>query len=313
MNQDHADWRPLEVTPSIAGTPAGADGLLAYLDTADVAGLLAQHRALLLRGFDVPEERLEEVTGRLLQHRDPYVHGNSPRTKVGDNIYTSTEFPPEYVISMHNELSYAHVWPSRLLFFCAQPAQTGGATPLVHGALWLESLSPELRAAVKDGVCYRQFLHGGAGLGKSWQETFETKDEAEVERFLAASAADWEWTGDGGLRISQTRPATTRHPVTGEEVWFCQLDQWHPATLGEETMRELMAIVPEDELPQSVTFADGSPIPEQFAIEVRDQGLRLAVDVGWQRGDVLVIDNVAVAHGRRTFSGSRRVLVSMAQ
>jgi len=69
--------------------------------------------------------------------------------------------------------------------------------------------------------------------------------------------------------------------------------------------------LPEDELPQSVTFADGTPIPAEYVTQVRDRGLALAVDVDWQEGDLLVIDNVLVAHGRRPFAGSRRVLVAM--
>jgi alpha-ketoglutarate-dependent taurine dioxygenase len=291
--------------------PGDPDGLMKYLDEADVDGLLLEHRALVFRGFDVTEETFERVSSHLLRRREAYVHGNSPRTKVGDNIYTSTEFPPEYDISMHNELSYAHVWPSRLLFCCTRPAKSGGATPVLHGGLWLDAVGTEIRDAFRAGVCYRQYLHGGVGLGKSWQETFETDDPATVDEYLRAGDATWEWTDTGGLKVSQVRPAMIAHPVTGEEVWFSQMDQWHPATLGEETMRELAAIVPEDELPQSVTFADGRPIPAQYATTVRDIGLTLAVDVAWQGGDVLLIDNAAVAHGRRSFSGSRRVLVGM--
>ncbi|MGW3046215.1 TauD/TfdA family dioxygenase [Kitasatospora sp. NPDC001159] len=39
--------------------------------------------------------------------------------------------------------------------------------------------------------------------------------------------------------------------------------------------------------------------------------MALAVDVDWRQGGVLVIDNVAAAHGRRAFTGSCRVLVAM--
>jgi hypothetical protein len=65
-----------------------------------------------------------------------------------------------------------------------------------------------------------------------------------------------------------------------------------------------------DELPQSVTFADGSPIPASYAVHVREQGLAGAVDVSWRAGDLLLIDNVLVRHGRRPFTGQRRVLMS---
>jgi hypothetical protein len=310
---DARAWKPLKLTPGDLGVAAGLDGLIGYLDATDIAPALTEHRALLFSGFGAGEPDLDRIASRLLPRRQAYVHGNSPRTKVGDNIYTSTEFPAEYDISMHNELSYAHTWPSRLLFFCVQPAEGGGATPLIHGGLWLEEVGQEIRDAVRDGVHYRQYLHGGLGLGKSWQETFETADRGAVEEFLASSEAAWEWTRSGGLKVSQVRPATVRHPVTGEEVWFSQLDQWHAASLGEETMRELMAILPEDELPQSVAFADGSAIPAHYALHVRRTGLELAVDVAWQRGDVLLIDNVAVGHGRRAFTGGRKVLVAMSE
>ena len=107
------------------------------------------------------------------------------------------------------------------------------------------------------------------------------------------------------------RHATIRHPVSGTEVWFNQSDQWHTAALDAETAAALTELFSPDELPQSVTYADGSPIPAEHVIHVRDQGLASAVDVDWRAGDLMVIDNVLVAHGRRPFTGPRRVLVAM--
>ncbi|GAB1510976.1 TauD/TfdA family dioxygenase [Actinophytocola sp. KF-1] len=305
-------WAPLVITPAAAEQEATAAGLLAVLAETDVIDkLLLEHKALVFRGFGLGADRLDEAIDRLLSTRLAYVHGNSPRTKVGSNLYTSTEYPPEFTISMHNELSYSHSWPARLLFYCQQAAQTGGATPVVDAAAWLASLDPEVRDAYRGGVRYMQNMHGGRGFGKSWQDTFETDDRAAVEAFLADAGASWEWKADGGLRVTQVRPSTTRHPVTGDEVWFNQSDQWHPAALDDEVGIALRDALPEDELPQSVTFADGSPIPAEYVTQVRDRGLALAVDVDWQEGDLLVIDNVLVAHGRRPFTGPRRVLVAM--
>lgn len=306
------EWRPLVVTPTDAGVEATAAGLIRYLrDRTDLDQLLVDEKALVFRGFGVDEAHLEPVMDLLLPGRLAYVHGNSPRTKVGDNLYTSTEYPPEYTISMHNELSYAHAYPSRLMFSCQLAAETGGATPLVDGARWLDALDDELVDAFSGGVRYLQNLHGGMGLGKSWQDTFETSDRDDVERFLAASEASVEWRKDGGLRIVQLRPATIKHPQTNAEVWFNQADQWHPAGLGDETAQALAQIMPAEELPQAVTLADGSPIPDEWAVQIRDRGLESAVDVDWVTGDVLLIDNLLVGHGRRPFTGKRRVLVAM--
>lgn len=304
-------WAPHEITPATADVPANGSGLLEYLQGLPSLGeLLTCEKAIVFRGFHVTEKTLDPLLQTLLPKRLAYVHGNSPRSKVGNNIYTSTEYPSNLTISMHNELSYAARWPSRLAFFCAQAPGSGGATPVVDGVRWLNSIDLEIREAFAPGVRYMQNLHDGIGLGKSWQETFETDDRAAVEAFLDDADAKYQWTADG-LRISQTRPATVRHPITGEEVWFTQFDQWHPAGLGDAAAAALALIMDEDQLPQSVAFADGSPIPGEYAIHVRDQGLAAAVDVNWQAGDLMLIDNVSVGHGRRPFTGSRRVLVAM--
>ncbi|MEU9510913.1 TauD/TfdA family dioxygenase [Micromonospora sp. NPDC048170] len=309
MNE-HASWKPLEITPESAGCAPSAEGLVGHLRELDLAEVLTAEKALVFRGFGVRPETLDPVMDLLLPRRLAYVHGNSPRTKVGRNVYTSTEYPARYTISMHNELSYAAQWPARLLFFCQIAAETGGATPVVDAALWLDSLDPQLRADFAGGLRYQQNLHDGMGLGKSWRETFETDSRDEVEEFLAGAGATWEWTADG-LRVIQLRPATLRHPVTGVEVWFNQADQWHPAGLDDDIARVMTQVMGPDELPQSVTFADGSPIPDEYVTQIRDRGLEAAVDVDWRVGDLLLIDNVLTAHGRRPYTGDRRVLVAM--
>ncbi|MET9301026.1 TauD/TfdA family dioxygenase [Micromonospora aurantiaca] len=303
-------WRPHEIGTAFAGTKDLA-GWLDDLGPTRLAELLVDRKALVFRGFDVTPESIDAVFDRLVPDRLPYVHGNSPRTRVGRNLYTSTEYPRQFTISMHNELSYAHRWPARLAFFCEKAAESGGATPVLCGALWLASLDAEVREAFAGGVRYVQNLHDGFGFGKSWQQTFETEDRAAVEEFLGRSEAEWEWGADG-LRITQYRAAVTTHPVTGAAVWFNQADQWHPAGLGDKASADMYAILEPDEFPQHVTFADGSPIPDAYVEQIQSRALDNAVDVNWRAGDVLLIDNVLTAHGRRPFEGTRRVLVAMA-
>jgi len=304
-------WKPCVLTPSDLNISAGADGLRAAVsDKAWVDSALIREKALVFRKFGVSADELEPLLRLFLPDRLPYVHGNSPRTKVGDNVYTSTEYPAEHTISMHNELSYCGQWPARLLFYCKQAPATGGATPVVDGERWLTSLDPEVRDAFAIGLRYTQNLHDGFGFGRSWQDTFETADRAHVEKVLRAQYCEWEWKPDG-LRIWQVRAATTRHPVTGAEVWFNQADQWHLSALDGETAAALREMLAPEDMPQSVTFADGSPIPDAYITQIRKRGLDEAVDINWSEGDLLVIDNVLVGHGRRPFTGSRKVLVAM--
>ncbi|RSN44302.1 hypothetical protein DMH12_31720 [Streptomyces sp. WAC 04229] len=304
-------WAPLDIEAEGVGGPEELTARLRDMGPERLAQLLTEERGLVFRGFGVTPDHLDGVLDLLLPNRLAYVHGNSPRTKVGSNVYTSTEYPQEFTISMHNEMSYAHAWPARLAFYCQIQPGSGGATPVVDAALWLDSLDAEVRDAFAGGVRYVQNLHDGYGLGKSWQDTFETTSRQDVEAFLEPTGAQWEWKADGGLRVVSIRPATTRHPATGAEVWFNQADQWHPAGLGDDTAAALAQILPEDDLPQNVTFADGSPIPAEYVAQIRDRGLEHAVDVDWRTGDLLLIDNILLAHGRRPFTGERRVLVAM--
>lgn len=88
---------------------------------------------------------------------------------------------------------------------------------MVDTQLWLQSLVGEVREAFGRGLRYTQNMHVGVGLGKSWQATFETDDRSVVDAWLDGTGADWTWKPDGGLSISQVRPATLGHPVADTE------------------------------------------------------------------------------------------------
>ncbi|WP_433260464.1 TauD/TfdA family dioxygenase [Actinosynnema sp. CS-041913] len=281
---------------------------------AEVEEALGTRGVVLLRGLDIgTPEQFHAAVARFGDPLTSYRGGNTPRSKVADGVFTSTEYPPEYEISLHNELSYAGSWPRYLFFCCLVAAETGGATPVCDGRALLADLDPAVRARFTGrGVTYRQHLHGGYGLGKSWQRTFETDDRAEVERFLADADMSFEWTDDGGLRTAATRPATRTHPVTGEEVWFTQADQWHPSNLPPAEREALLELVEDEaDLPHSVTYGDGQPIPVADLDAVRVAAKKHEVALPWERGDVMVVENMLALHGRQAYTGARRILVSM--
>jgi alpha-ketoglutarate-dependent taurine dioxygenase len=280
---------------------------------AELTALLRRHGAVLMRGFPIRDAGdFAGVTAALAGDLRPYVDGNSPRTAVSAGVYTSTDYPPAYLITLHNELSYASRWPERLFFFCEHPADEGGETLLAPGTVPLAALDAAVlerfRAA---GVAYVRNLHGGRGMGRSWPDTFETGDRAAVEAYLAGDGAEFRWTADGGLRITQRRPALRRHPDTDAEVWFSQADQWHSSALDPATRTALLSVVAEADLPLNAFFGDGQPLDPQDLRTVREALLDAAVGVRWERGDLLVVDNMRLLHGRSPYRGPRRVLVGM--
>lgn len=277
--------------------------------------LLLNHGAILFRGFGIRSaESLERLARSISDDLCNYVDGNSPRNRISSNVYTSTEYPPEYFISLHNELSYAGRWPEWLQFCCVAAAEQGGETTLADCRRILRDLPLSIVDEFKDKqIRYFRYLHGGTGFGRSWQETFETEDPKIVEEYLAQSGTAWEWKANGALRLSCTRPATAYHPRTGEEIWFNQADQFHPSTHPKEIYEMMMFLYRNDVecFPQHATFGDGSPIPEAALNHIRATVAGNTTACKWQAGDFLIIDNMLVCHGRMPFTGKRRILVTM--
>jgi alpha-ketoglutarate-dependent taurine dioxygenase len=308
---------PLLVEPDTEHESFNLDNLLSwYRDNSELLeDKLLKHGAILFRGFGVNtilafENFVKSVSGNLMD----YVDGNSPRTKLANSIYTSTEYPAEYFISLHNELSYSSHWPEKLYFCCITAPKQGGETPMADSRKILKTLNQNLveKFTLKQ-VKYIRNLHSGKGMGVSWQDAFKTSDKSLVEEHNRKAGINFEWKKDGGLRLSQIRPAIAIHPHTGEQVWFNQAEQFHPSTLPKNIYEAMMFYFEgnEEELPQYACFGDNTPIDVSMLDEIREATCQQTVVFPWQEGDVLVIDNMLVCHGRRPFVGSRKILVSM--
>ena len=279
----------------------------------EIESELLEYGAVLFRGFaPITESRVSEVAQAIAPELLSYVDGTSPRLAVSDKVYTSTEYPPEYEISMHNELSYSHKWPGKLFFYCVEAAAKGGETPLADSRKALAEMPSWVKDRFLDkGVRYLRNLHDGLGAGLSWQAVFETTDRSLAESYCREGGIDFKWREDGGMSLSQVRPAAARHPQTGEMVWFNQADQFHPSNLGEELHKSLDATIEAGDHPTHAQYGDGEPIPEEALAAVRSVFADVRVVFPWQEGDFLAVDNMLTAHGRMPFEGSRKVVVAM--
>jgi alpha-ketoglutarate-dependent taurine dioxygenase len=279
---------------------------------------LTEHGALLFRGWDVPGlEGFRRFVDAFSDGAPPfgYAGGASPRQRLSEAgaVYSSTEYPPEMTLSLHNELSYADLWPERLYFFCLVPAVTGGETSIADSRGILAALDPALVEAFRRRrLRYIRNLSPLKGSGYSWQEAFETDDPAEAERGCARIGADYAWHDGGVLRMSQVRDATAVHPVTGDEVWFNQADGFHPSALAPEVYAAALAEVgSEDRFRLNVTYGDGGRIEPEALDHIRAVLREQTIPHRWKAGDILVLDNLLTAHGRLPFAGPRKIALAM--
>ena len=273
---------------------------------------LFTHGGLLFRNFDVKdvthfEQFVKATSNELLTYRER----SSPRTQISGNIYTSTDYPAGQRIFLHNENSYQQTFPLKIFFFCVTAAQSGGETPIADCRRVLRRISPEIQERFRERGGWKLVRNLGDDVGLSWQTTFQTTDKSEVEQYCRKAGIESEWV-DGRLRTSQVRPVVATHPSTGEVVWFNHATFFHVSTLEPTVQQDLLAQFQEEELPAQTYYGDGSSIEPSVLAQLREAYLQETTMFPWQRGDILMLDNMLVAHGRQPFSGSRKIVVGMA-
>jgi amino acid adenylation domain-containing protein len=274
---------------------------------------LHRYGAILFRGFYIEGVKgFEQLAQAVTPNLADYEERSTPRHSVEGKIYTSTEYPSDQTIMLHNEMSYAQRWPLKIWFYCLQPARRGGETPLVDSRRVYRELDSALRETFeRKGVLYVR--NYGQGLDLPWQEVFQTATQAGVEDYCRRFKIEFEWLGENRLRTRQPGPAVASHPQTGEKVWFNSAHMFHPAGLDRSVRDSINALFKEAELPRNVYYGDGSPIEASAIEHIREVYRRCAISFPWQKDDLVLADNMLVGHGRASFEGERRVLVAMAE
>ena len=62
---------------------------------------------------------------------------------------------------------------------------------------------------------------------------------------------------------------------------------------------------------KAVTFGDGKPLPADIVYDCLNILEEESVAFPWQKGDVLLLDNWAALHARKSFDPPRRILASL--
>lgn len=304
--------------PLVIEAGAATSDLAVWADEqrTELRSLLSIHGAILFTGFrvDTPTafgEAFSVMAGKPLD----YVEQSSARRELQDGIYTSTEYPQQREIFLHSEQSYNLTFPGLIAFCCLETATAGGQTPLADARRVLRRIAPHIKDRfLGDGYLYvRNF---GGPLRMPWRQAFRVEHASQLAQYCAANDISIEWPDKPGeqlVRTRQRRSVIARHPISGELVWFNHLTFFHRSTLDADLRELLLQVCGADALPHGTYHADGSEIDDDLVAELRAAYVHEERVFEWRAGDVLLLDNLLVAHGRKSFEGSRRVIVAMAQ
>lgn len=296
--------------PSIVEGSGDLSGFLAE-NKRGVDASLGEAGAVLFRGFDVADPHAFDAAVK--GYGEPgftYEESlsNAVRVNVTDRVFTANEAPPETEIFMHHEMAQTPLYPGKLFFYCEIAPEAGGATPLCRSDLLFARLQEDdpgnASAFEERGVRYSNTMPGendpGSGQGRSWRSTLGVDNRADAEKRLSALGYEWRWLEDNSLQATTPVLPAVRDIGDGRKSFFNQLIA---AFRGWSDQR--------NDPSRSVTFGDGEPITREHmdcAIALSEE---LVYDHAWQAQDVVLVDNYSVMHGRRPFSGRRRVLASL--
>lgn len=306
---------------SLQAPPGTAPPVMAVASRADPAGWLRDyaatvreqvcaHGAVVVRGL--PMRGAEDLAGArhalgLVAH--DVAERLTPRDDLGHGVVSPIHWPDDRELCPFQEGSANLHPPTFVLTACAdQPGE-----PTVHHLSDLRRLADTLPEALvarlrEDGWALIRTFHEGFAM--SWQEAFSVATRDELEALLLREQVEASWQSTGALRTTRRRVGLVEHP-DGRTHWVNDLTFFHTGSLDPEE-RAIMAAAFGDDLPMRTAYGDGSPVPDDELAALQRGYTAHRQDLTWAEGDLLVVDNLAVAQGRPPLTGRRQLLVALA-
>ncbi|WP_018277039.1 TauD/TfdA family dioxygenase [Teredinibacter turnerae] len=276
---------------------------------------ILDYGALIFRGFDVETVAAFEAVATACTSENwvDYIEATSPRSQVQSKTSTSTDYDSKYKIFPHNEKSYSADWPRYVFFYCKNPPTAQGSTPLVDCRRVYMAIPEAIRSRFKrDKLMYvRQFSNY---MGIPWQKAFNVESKEEMEAYCQANFIDKiEWKDDGTPKITYTRNAAIKHPVTGDPCWFNHGVFFNVHAMEPALKEIFLSAFEEDELPYNTYYGTGTKIEKETVASLSKIYYDNAVSIPYEKNDIIFMDNILIAHGREPFEGDRKIYVTMTE
>ncbi|RDD39684.1 Dapdiamide synthesis protein DdaC [Trichoplax sp. H2] len=278
---------------------------------------LTKYGAVLVRSLPIQNEtHFSQLVSQLKYNPQSYKGGIGNRHSKVTNVMTASDEPKECSIELHNEMAYSPNWSDLIIFYCKIPPALGhgGHTCIAKVSDYVDRLGQDItQPFLKRGLRYQNYLFSQGSVPYkyiTWQQSFQTKEKAEVEEFCTNAGYTYKWDDNENLTYYIDLPAVVNHSKTSKLSWFNQIYQ-HSSTYTREHPSFEVADLPLDKHPLQCYFGDGGEISEDILFYMRSVNWQVAVGFEWQAGDVLFLDNVLVQHSRLSFEGPRKVYVSI--
>jgi Taurine catabolism dioxygenase TauD, TfdA family len=303
---------------------------------------LDTYGAILFRGFEVDgAEQFQKVLELLNIELEPVYHfGSAHRVRITDKVFTSSEAPPDTIIAPHNELNMVPVRPSVLAFFCQIQPDLYGETPIINTEKLFSSFSPSLQHKISNFP--QRFVRYVPN--HLLEIVFEELSRDEITKLLREQGFDFTWEEDGSIHFECSHIPLFSHPRTSRlcfclsivdclvsREWYRNLGQrysfgqrlysnWLPAKLYKRIQQGLTTVATVVDGSQKRTSTlntyflnEDNQRTTMTAAEAKELGKaewKNAAIFQWQQGDILIMDNLQVAHSRLNTKPPRKILTA---
>lgn len=272
---------------------------LLSLERERIIELFKERGALWFRGFGVDLDQFNGFTSTFSTDFMDYRGGGYIRKRVdgGDTTLLSVNYDhgrekqDTFGLPLHGEMYYTDRRPAMLWFYCRHPAAEKGETTLCDGAMVFESLLPEHQDLLEQ----KRLRYLRKYREDEWKRIYQTEDIDEAADFAREGGLTVEIDRDEKMLHTQyVHPAVITSRWGSHRVFINNMLTvlWQERVLG---------------LTKSIVrFEDGSEVPDALVEDVRGVQQRLVQPIAWAAGDIAMIDNSRVLHGRHEFSDPSR-------
>lgn len=259
---------------------------------------LAEYGYLILRDFKHSIENfsllVRQTSGRI--SLDPARRFNGDTAQKVDAGYDE--------VGLHCENGNSPFWPDLCWFYCQKSPQKGSQTTVCDGKQVFKHLSPETKSA----FCSKDIMYSRRVEGQKWKtyafhalagqpNSPETIEDTTLDHLLSLikniPKTNITLNDDGSIHYQFKTPAVRTSHINPEETHNFANSIFGPSNHYEKPL---------------ITFSDGSKIPDERLTEADTICQQFTYDIGWQDGDIVLIDNTRVMHGRRKIEDKFRTI-----
>ena len=279
--------------------------------------LIVLHGGIVLRGFPTPEtEDFADLIDQFPPFQDGYIGGRAPRRQISGRVLEVTRLDASIGLGVHSEMAYRSRYPKRIAFFSRRTAPVGGATTIADARHFVEGMGAELVAKI-ESLGIRSALNYGPKCAtvedsyvdqdrQGWNHAFDTEDPAQVESLCAERGLQPLWHDDGSLTVFASLDPFLSHPETGRKLYRSGLHRDHTAAFVLSTeMRK------NQKYPTGMFLANGQRLDAAEVDHINAVCDRYTYSWPWRDGDMMILDNLQVWHGRSPYEGTRDVQVAL--